>query len=528
MALTKVTSVMTDGFSEVYNVKSYGAKGDGSTDDASAINAAITAANTAGGGVVYFPSGDYKTDSKVTLQSDIELRGDMNARLMPSDTVPTQAYEATSESNIRIEGLVFEGTGTAFTDGNQRLIQFNSCSEVQVHNCTFRKARNAAVVADNCDQGRMSECIFENCYYYGAEIRNGCVSWTISDCIFYLNGSTGTAVSAFGRGLVIWESTRINVSNSTFKDNTEYGLRLYSQTGDSDPNQQIVISNCSFENNGTTATGKVDLYLYNELGTMETFAISNCSFRTRAGNVSISVQGEGVAISNCTLEAASADSGTAFSFYKSTTATVSGCVARGFATGASLSGTAGAIPDNVIINGCQFVDCYQISGGVYGDNTVFSNNYFKQSAAGKAASVTMLFADDSGSTGTRIINNTFDNCYRGVQLNIDSCDVEVSGNMFVNTGDLTVRCYGTDLTNLIWHTNKLDLGTNPTILGKIQRMGGIYPMVVGKSNVAPTDFAFAVGDMVFNQGATAGGKAGWICTTAGTPGTWKPFGVIDS
>lgn len=47
------------------------------------------------------------------------------------------------------------------------------------------------------------------------------------------------------------------------------------------------------------------------------------------------------------------------------------------------------------------------------------------------------------------------------------------------------------------------------------------------SNVAPTSGSWARGDVVFNRSATAGGKLGWVCVTAGTPGTWKPFGAID-
>jgi len=43
---------------------------------------------------------------------------------------------------------------------------------------------------------------------------------------------------------------------------------------------------------------------------------------------------------------------------------------------------------------------------------------------------------------------------------------------------------------------------------------------------APTTGAWAVGDMVFNTAPTAGGTIGWVCTTAGSPGTWKTFGVI--
>jgi hypothetical protein len=47
-----------------------------------------------------------------------------------------------------------------------------------------------------------------------------------------------------------------------------------------------------------------------------------------------------------------------------------------------------------------------------------------------------------------------------------------------------------------------------------------------KVGSAPTTGTWQQGDIVWNVFATAGGFAGWICTTAGTPGTWKTFGVI--
>jgi hypothetical protein len=46
-------------------------------------------------------------------------------------------------------------------------------------------------------------------------------------------------------------------------------------------------------------------------------------------------------------------------------------------------------------------------------------------------------------------------------------------------------------------------------------------------NAAPTTGTWARGDIRFNSSPSAGGKVGWVCTTAGTPGTWKAFGVID-
>lgn len=43
----------------MFNVKDFGAVGDGATDDAVAVQAAIDAAAEAGGGTVWFPPGEY-------------------------------------------------------------------------------------------------------------------------------------------------------------------------------------------------------------------------------------------------------------------------------------------------------------------------------------------------------------------------------------------------------------------------------------------------------------------------------------
>jgi hypothetical protein len=56
--------------SNVYNVKAYGAVGDGTTDDTAAIQAAITAAMAAGGGVVFIPEGVFRCNSQLTFTND--------------------------------------------------------------------------------------------------------------------------------------------------------------------------------------------------------------------------------------------------------------------------------------------------------------------------------------------------------------------------------------------------------------------------------------------------------------------------
>jgi hypothetical protein len=48
------------------------------------------------------------------------------------------------------------------------------------------------------------------------------------------------------------------------------------------------------------------------------------------------------------------------------------------------------------------------------------------------------------------------------------------------------------------------------------------------NTAAPTTGAHARGEIVWNINPVAAGTAGWICTVAGTPGTWKTFGTIEA
>jgi len=60
----------------IYNVKTYGATGNGTTDDSAAIQAALTAVATNIGGVVYLPAGTYKVATSLTVKSYTTIRGE--------------------------------------------------------------------------------------------------------------------------------------------------------------------------------------------------------------------------------------------------------------------------------------------------------------------------------------------------------------------------------------------------------------------------------------------------------------------
>jgi hypothetical protein len=72
-----VERTLTSKLGEIVSVKDFGATGDGSTDDTSAIQAAIDAVEARGGGEIRLPAGDYKISSTLTINgANVHLVGE--------------------------------------------------------------------------------------------------------------------------------------------------------------------------------------------------------------------------------------------------------------------------------------------------------------------------------------------------------------------------------------------------------------------------------------------------------------------
>lgn len=82
-----------------YNIKDFGAKGDGKTIDSPAINRAIEAAAQAGGGCVYFPAGTYASYS-IRLKDNIHLQLANGAVLKAAQPKGDQGYDAPEPSDF--------------------------------------------------------------------------------------------------------------------------------------------------------------------------------------------------------------------------------------------------------------------------------------------------------------------------------------------------------------------------------------------------------------------------------------------
>src|SRR3569832_1417871 len=81
----------------IYNIKTFGAKGDGSNLDSKAINKTIETAANAGGGTVYLPAGNYLSGS-IRLKSNITLYLDQGAIIVATSENPGEVYDQAEET----------------------------------------------------------------------------------------------------------------------------------------------------------------------------------------------------------------------------------------------------------------------------------------------------------------------------------------------------------------------------------------------------------------------------------------------
>lgn len=98
------------------NVKQRGAVGDGSTDDTAALQAAIDAVGA--GGVLYVPSGTYKTTTALNLRDKIAIRGDGDGVSVINQTSTSAGvFAGTDVDRVELADLKLQGPGSGTGTG---------------------------------------------------------------------------------------------------------------------------------------------------------------------------------------------------------------------------------------------------------------------------------------------------------------------------------------------------------------------------------------------------------------------------
>jgi hypothetical protein len=182
----------------IVNVKDYGARGDGVTDDAAAIQAAAT---TAAGGILYFPpDGTYLVGAPTYVASDTTVIAH-SARIVPSPTITSLPASANPALGSSLGAVLFTNVNwqaTALTDHDIRFLggQFGPLSGARLgcHGIFLRMVERAHVAEARFqllnDAVAFLACrntLIENCY---AEDLSNCAydHWdgpadaTVRDC----------------------------------------------------------------------------------------------------------------------------------------------------------------------------------------------------------------------------------------------------------------------------------------------------------------------------------------------------------
>lgn len=161
-----------------YDVRDYGATGNGSSNDTPAIQRAIDAASAAGGGTVLFPSGTYQSRNTIHLRSDITLRLNAGATIRGAsnddydspEANPDDAYQDYGHSHFhnamiygdRLSNIAFVGAGVIDGGGNlitgnpddgeaDKIISLTRCHGLTVGDgLTLRRGGHFAMLINGC------------------------------------------------------------------------------------------------------------------------------------------------------------------------------------------------------------------------------------------------------------------------------------------------------------------------------------------------------------------------------------------
>lgn len=213
---------------DVISVKDFGAKGDGTTDDAAAINAAYAAlisGSASGSGSLYFPTGTYKINSKLDFTlgnatTTLNIYGDGNsASVIVPNFVSGNAIEVIDTPVFNMMDMGVSQLSIS-RDASSFLVYVSDCVIASINNIAancflgglFSINSTTFLTMSNCQGDSNDGTGGNNCLYFA-----GTSGAHISNCQFRV-GPFGTGGYTNSKPCVLIEgqSTSINITNSNF------------------------------------------------------------------------------------------------------------------------------------------------------------------------------------------------------------------------------------------------------------------------------------------------------------------------
>lgn len=495
---------LADRFGDVFNVKDFGAVGNGSDDDTDKIQAAITAAYNArtvseafDTVTVFIPEGIYIVSNTITVPSYITLKGDGHNSVLKVKDNCTSGFNVLEISQNRANNINF----------NDFAIHGNSANNTQVikgisikpvagsviysnfNNLYIKECTGYAIetLNDGAERVRFNDCLFRDCKQhnvFSAKLRSS----SFNNCTIRTAKTGYSGVLLDGAN-----NSQIAFNHCLIEENAEYGIY-------SDRASRISLESCRFVGNYGSA-----IYMLKS----DTINITDCQFSSNQGYGAL-------------LEGASGDE------------LVRVHISNNMFDGNYFNGlylnycTAGSITGNIFASNSQVPVSYvSYLGSIYEciETHTSSPSETPDTSSKWSVSTDVSSADDWVS-GTLYFSSTYSVSGLFIQR---SDHISVLSNTFTGTSHkYAIELESTVTESYLYDNSIVEFGTdriNPTALNTNNK---IEINKFGQSTVIPASGTWSRGDIVWNEGAQSGEYVGWICTVGGTPGTWKEFGLIQA
>ena len=221
-----VTTNVQAKLQQTVSVKDFGAVGNGTTDDTSAIQAAINSISAAQGGYqIYFPPGIYKTTAALIIGARrIIFRG--SGVLGSNSTTIKQTSNANAHiidasgvvDTFSIFGLELYGAGSGTGTGSG--IVLGTVYDSRIEGCWFTAIPNASLLCQSISGVHITNNGFENANYgiYMPNTATNNSNNVISNNRFYSNATAGIEIDTPG--------ANANLITSNLFDQNLYAIRL--------------------------------------------------------------------------------------------------------------------------------------------------------------------------------------------------------------------------------------------------------------------------------------------------------------
>lgn len=299
-----------------FDVKDFGAMGNGTTDDSIAINSAISAINAEGGGVLYFDKGTYLISTSILMKSNITLLGIPNRTTILTATSGFDAFSYLENAHhTEINGFIIKSTDGANETAENAGVYYgryeimhstirdviidgffngidarNFWKSSFVENVHFRNCRTAIHV-EQTSSGNVSSVTLTNLYSENPTYRHLKLEYvegfTFIGCRFQGDGTEGYSVDLIGCCL--------DFKNCRFDgmDGIHNNFAILTASNGS----VVGFDNCYFIDQKTTGTNTTLI----ESLTESKISLNSCAFEDSSGfTYTFRVDGTSqIAYSNC-------------------------------------------------------------------------------------------------------------------------------------------------------------------------------------------------------------------------------------